>query len=176
MSLVHHYNFDQQTYCFKSITTPSPTQMPLFYQVIGDVTDRIRTSRKPVIFGVLVLWICCLCAVIYGLVSMTVAVIGGSMFTMGIIILTRRKGLYGEKLVDQMTERIRKRKLHYDGILREISYTVNYSFHANGKNVEGYIEFIPADDLIQMNQRNETSRLDTFDDGNHMLDGPIKPI
>ena len=167
LTAVHHYTFDAVTSSFKSITTPSPEQRNIFGGILNDVLrSAISRKKSPIIVVVLLMWL-----VAVALMALKFLPIMGCV---GIVIvsgiggwicfrLRRRKG---SKLVDDVMDHMRKRKIYYDNLLKEIAYTVNYSFHFNGKSLAGYIEFIPIEDIIQMNQATDRSRMDTFENDN----------
>ena len=171
LSAVHHYTFNTTSTNFKSITTPSPEQRTIFGGILNDVTSNvIRRRSYAIVTFLLIIWII---AIILSLTQTLPLIASIGIVILSIILallLFKMRRRTGPKLVDDVMDHLRKRKFHYDNLLREIAYTVNYSFHFNGKSMVGYIEFIPIEDMIHMNQMTDRSRLDTFENNNHTFE------
>ena len=120
----------------------------------------INSSMRKELLTVFVGFLAASTLSIIGLVPFKIAVALWMLFSSFVLALKICRTVKKEKLARKIRDYLENHKIAYENMLKDVGFSFGYSMSWNGRELEGHIEFIQSEDIIQVVHKTEDSQLD----------------
>ena len=156
----HRYLFVASKRRFEA-THPS-MHLTRFDPILDDLHlhSPIKSSLGRVLLAIFVTFLVAAVVSIVQVVAFKVAVAAWLAVSVTLLAVQVCRGAKKDELARQMRSYMENHKIMYENLLKDVGFSFGYSMSWNGRELEGHIEFIQSEDIIQDVHKTEDSQLD----------------